>query len=52
MNIQVPYDDWSKLKKDSADKDAVKQIINTEFPDDTCQLIAIKAILSDGEETS
>ena len=44
-NVMVAYDDLMKLQKDSADKAAVISLLNQEFPDDTCQLIAIKAIL-------
>lgn len=44
-NIFVTYDELSKLQKDSADKASVIAILNTEFPDETCQLIAIKSIL-------
>ena len=45
INISVPYDDFVELGKDSAQKKAIVDIINTDFPDDTCQLVAIKAVL-------
>lgn len=44
-NIFITYDELSKLQKDSADKASIIAILNTEFPDDTCQLIAVKSIL-------
>lgn len=44
-NIFITYEELSKLQKDSADKASVIAILNTEFPDATCQLIAIKSIL-------
>lgn len=43
--VSIPYEDYAKLVKDSSDKENVIALINTEFPDDTCQLIAIKAVL-------
>lgn len=48
--ICVPYEDYNKLLKDSADKETVIQLLKTEFPDDTCQLIAIKTVLGIVEE--
>ena len=44
-NIFITFEDLSRLQKDSADKANIVTILNTEFPDDTCQLIAIKSIL-------
>lgn len=44
-NIFITYDELSRLQKDSANLTSVMAILNTEFPDDTCQLIAIKSIL-------
>lgn len=44
-NIFITFEDLSRLQKDSADKANIVAILNTEFPDDTCQLIAIKSIL-------
>lgn len=43
--ISIPYEDYKKISKDSADKESIVQLLNTEFPDDTCQLIAIKSVL-------
>ena len=43
--ISVPYEDVMKLKEDSTELKNVIELLNTEFPDDTCQLIAIKSIL-------
>ena len=48
--IPVPYSDFTKLEQDSAKLNSVIAIINTEFPDDTCMLIAIKSILGITEE--
>lgn len=49
-NVMVAYDDLMKLQKDSADKAAVISLLGQEFPDTTCQLIAIKAILGIKDE--
>lgn len=43
--VGVPYEDYKKLTKDSADKANIIELLNATFPDATCQLIAIKAIL-------
>lgn len=43
--VSVPYEDYQALARDAADKAAVILLLNTKFPDDTCQLIAIKALL-------
>lgn len=43
--ISIPYEDYKALAQDSVDKANVISLLQTEFPDDTCQLIAIKAIL-------
>jgi len=45
MYIQIPYTDFKKLEEDSVKLDDVKELLGTTFPDDTCQLIAIKALL-------
>lgn len=45
LTVTVPQEDYAKLVKDAADKENVITILNTTFPDATCQLIAIKAIL-------
>lgn len=50
QTVVIPYEDCMKMRKDSADLEAVKSIITAEFPDDTCQIIAIKAILGIVEE--
>lgn len=51
--VTVPYNDYNKLLSDSEDKRSIIQLLNTEFPDDTCQLIAIKSVLGvTDEETS
>lgn len=44
-NIFIPYEDLNKLQRDSANLESIISLLNTEFPDDTCQLIAIKSIL-------
>ena len=43
--ISIPYSDYQKLVKDSTEKESVVTLLQTEFPDDTCQLIAIKSVL-------
>lgn len=48
--VTIPYEDLIKLQKDSADKEAVISLLKTEFPDDTCMVIAIKSVLSVKEE--
>ena len=50
QTVTIPYDDCMKMRKDSADIEAVKSLIATEFPDDTCKLVAIKAVLGIVEE--
>lgn len=50
MNVSIPYGDLVELEQDSAQKKAIVSIINTKFPDDTCQLIAIKSVLGIEEE--
>lgn len=44
-NIFIEYAELSRLQKDSANLASVMAILDTEFPDDTCQLLAIKSIL-------
>lgn len=41
----VPYDDYNILVKDSEDKANVIELLNAEFPDAECQVLAIKAVL-------
>lgn len=43
--ILVPYDEYTSIVKESSELNSIKSILNTEFPDDTCQLLAVKAIL-------
>lgn len=51
VTIPVPYEDYVQLVRDSADKQAVINLLKTDFPDDTCQLIAIKSLLGIDKET-
>lgn len=44
-NIFIEYTELSRLQTDSANLASVMAILDTEFPDDTCQLLAIKSIL-------
>lgn len=48
--ITILYEDLATLQRDSADKAAVIALLKTEFPDDTCQLKAIKSVLGVEEE--
>lgn len=50
--IPVDSEEYAKLVMDSADKKNTIELLKTEFPDDTCQLIAIKAVLGVVEETT
>lgn len=45
FKIMVPYDDYNSLVNDAAKLVSVIGILETKFPDDTCQLIALKSIL-------
>lgn len=45
MEVSITYTDFKKLEEDSAKLADVKTILETTFPDDTCQLIAIKSII-------
>lgn len=45
LNIYIPYADYAQMTEDSAKLKAITSILTTEFPDDTCQLIAIKSVL-------
>lgn len=45
LTTTIPYEDYSKLVADAADKANIISILNAEFKDADCQLIAIKAIL-------
>lgn len=50
LNVYIPYTDFTQLQQDSAKLASVIAILGTEFPDDTCQLIAIKSVLGIEEE--
>lgn len=43
--VTIPYEDYNKLAKDSADKENTVKLLNTEFSDDANKLIAIKSLL-------
>lgn len=45
LTTTIPYEDYKALVQDQSDKNNVIAILQTEFPDDTCALIAVKAIL-------
>lgn len=45
LTTTIPYEDYKALVEDAADKANVIAILNTEFKDAECQLIAVKAIL-------
>lgn len=44
-NVQILYSELSKLQTDSARLSDVIALLNLKFPDDTCQLLAIKGML-------
>lgn len=44
-NILIPYEDYTKIKQDADDKAAALAILGAEFADETCRLIALKAVL-------
>lgn len=52
MNVTILYNDFTRLEADSAKLADVTALVKTEFPDDTCQIKAIKAVLGieDNEE--
>lgn len=50
LTVTIPYEDYKTLVQDASDKVNVISILKTEFPDDTCQLVAIKSILGVKEE--
>lgn len=54
LTTTIPYEDYSKLVADAADKANIISILNAKFKDSECQLLAIKAILGieDKEESS
>ena len=43
--ILVPYDEYTAMVKDSADLESIKGLLHTDFPDNTCQILAIKSVL-------
>lgn len=45
QNVLVPLADYNGLCKDSKTLENVKALLETEFPDETCQMIAIKSLL-------
>lgn len=53
LTTTIPYEDYKTLVADAADKANVIAVLNTEFKDAECQLVAIKAILGieEKEET-
>lgn len=51
LTTTIPFEDYKNLVKDSADKENIVNILHTEFPDESSQLLAIKAILGVKEET-
>lgn len=45
QNVLVPLEDYNKILRDSEELANVKTLLETEFPDDTCQMIAVKSLL-------
>lgn len=45
QNVLVPLSEYNDILKDSETLTNVKKLLETEFPDDTCQLIAVKSLL-------
>ena len=43
--ILVPYDEYTAMVKDSADLASIAELLLTDFPDNTSQILAIKAVL-------
>lgn len=43
--ILVPYDEYTAMVKDSADLASIRGLLLTDFPDNTCQILAIKSVL-------
>lgn len=43
--ILVPYDEYTAMVKDSADLASIRGLLLTNFPDNTCQILAIKSVL-------
>lgn len=44
-NVLLPYEDFIKISEKANKTNAILSILGTEFPDETCQLIAIKSVL-------
>lgn len=44
-NVLLPYNDFVKLEEKANKADVILSLLGTEFPDDTCQIIAIKSVL-------
>lgn len=45
QNVLVSIEDYNEILRDSEQLANVKKLLETEFPDDTCQMIAIKSLL-------
>ena len=43
--ILVPYDEYTAMVKDSADLASIAELLLTDFPDNTSQILAIKSVL-------
>lgn len=50
MNVTILYTDFKTLTSDSAKLADIKALVEAKFPDDTCQIKAIKAVLGIVEE--
>lgn len=50
QNVLVSIEDYNEILRDSEQLANVKKLLETEFPDDTCQMIAIKSLLGIVEE--
>lgn len=44
-SILVPYEDFKRLSDEAATLRNVTSVMTTEFPDDGCQLLAVKSLL-------
>lgn len=49
-SVTISFDEFQNLMVDKQDKANAIALLNTEFPDDTCQLIALKAIFDIKEQ--
>lgn len=52
LKVFIPYLDFVNLQKDSEKLNSILSILNTDFPDNTCQLIAIKSVLGMNDTSS